>query len=40
MIIKEELTKKIVCVVGLGYNGLPLAETFSKHFRVIGFDFK
>lgn len=38
MISKEKLNKKIVCVVGLGYVGLPLAETFSKHFRVIGFD--
>ncbi|NQE53411.1 UDP-N-acetyl-D-mannosamine dehydrogenase [ANME-1 cluster archaeon GoMg3.2] len=29
---------KIVCIVGLGYVGLPLAEAFSKHLRVIGFD--
>jgi UDPglucose 6-dehydrogenase/UDP-N-acetyl-D-galactosamine dehydrogenase len=29
---------KIVCVVGLGYVGLPLARTFSKHLKVIGFD--
>jgi len=29
---------KIICVVGLGYVGLPLAEEFSKHFKVIGFD--
>src|SRR3972149_485556 len=27
-----------VCVVGLGYVGLPLALAFSRHFRVIGFD--
>ena len=27
-----------VCVVGLGYVGLPLLESFSKHFKVIGFD--
>lgn len=33
---KEELNKKIVCVVELGYIGLPLAETISEHFRVIG----
>lgn len=32
------LEDKIVCVVGLGYVGLPLAEAFSKSFRVIGFD--
>ena len=29
---------KIVCVVGLGYVGLPLAKAFSKHFSIIGFD--
>ena len=29
---------KTVCVVGLGYVGLPLAEAFSKHIRVIGLD--
>ena len=29
---------KIVCVVGLGYVGLPLAEAFSTHLKTIGFD--
>jgi UDPglucose 6-dehydrogenase/UDP-N-acetyl-D-galactosamine dehydrogenase len=29
---------RIVCIVGLGYVGLPLARTFSKHLKVIGFD--
>jgi len=29
---------KTVCVVGLGYVGLPLSEAFSKHVKVIGFD--
>ncbi|MCK4733570.1 MAG: NAD(P)-binding domain-containing protein, partial [Methanophagales archaeon] len=29
---------KIVCIVGLGYVGQPLAEMFSKSLRVIGFD--
>lgn len=28
----------VVGVIGLGYVGLPLAITFSKHFSVIGFD--
>ena len=39
--LKEKLKKKqaVVCVVGLGYVGLPLAEAFSKHLRVIGYDF-
>ncbi|MGB7532904.1 MAG: hypothetical protein WA977_08015 [Halobacteriota archaeon] len=32
------MKNKTVCVVGLGYVGLPLAEAFSKHLRVIGFD--
>jgi UDPglucose 6-dehydrogenase/UDP-N-acetyl-D-galactosamine dehydrogenase len=29
---------KTVCVVGLGYVGLPLAKAFSKHLKTIGFD--
>ena len=32
------MKNKIVCIVGLGYVGLPLAEAFSNHLRVIGFD--
>ena len=27
-----------VCIVGPGYAGLPLAEAFSRHIRVIGYD--
>ena len=27
-----------VCIIGLGYIGLPLAEAFSKSLRVTGFD--
>jgi len=27
-----------ICVVGLGYVGLPLSESFSKQFKTIGFD--
>ena len=40
MNIKEKLKegKAIVCIVGLGYVGLPLAEAFSKHLKVIGYD--
>jgi UDPglucose 6-dehydrogenase/UDP-N-acetyl-D-galactosamine dehydrogenase len=33
-----DLKNKIVCIVGLGYVGLPLAEEFCKYFKVIGFD--
>ena len=29
---------KTLCIVGLGYVGLPLAEAFSEHLKVIGFD--
>ena len=36
--MKSNLDKAIVCVVGLGYVGLPLATAFAKNFRVIGFD--
>jgi len=30
--------ENVICVVGLGYVGLPLAESLSKYFKVIGFD--
>lgn len=37
--IKELINKKEkICVVGLGYVGLPLAVEFSKKLDVIGFD--
>ncbi len=36
--VSEELKGKTVCVVGLGYVGLPLAEAFSKHLKTIGFE--
>lgn len=36
--VPEELKEKIVCVVGLGYVGLPLAQAFSKHLKTIGFE--
>jgi UDP-N-acetyl-D-galactosamine dehydrogenase len=38
MITESTLDKAVVCVVGLGYAGLPLAEAFSKNLKVIGFD--
>jgi UDP-N-acetyl-D-galactosamine dehydrogenase len=34
----DGLEGTIVGVVGLGYVGLPLAQAFSKKFKVIGFD--
>ncbi|OGH69545.1 MAG: hypothetical protein A3C90_00310 [Candidatus Magasanikbacteria bacterium RIFCSPHIGHO2_02_FULL_51_14] len=40
MVSFEELKSKqeCVCIVGLGYVGLPLAVLLSKHFDVMGFD--
>jgi len=38
MVPKTELNDMVVCIVGLGYVGMPLAEAFSKHVRIIGFD--
>lgn len=36
----EELTggKTSLCVIGMGYVGLPIAVAFSRHLNVIGFD--
>lgn len=36
MIIKMKETK--ICVIGLGYVGLPLARLFSTKYKTIGFD--
>ncbi len=30
----------VVCIIGLGYVGLPLLEAFSRKLKVIGFDIK
>ena len=30
--------KKKICIIGLGYVGLPLAIEFAKVAKVIGFD--
>ena len=41
MIILNDKLKKNnfkICVVGLGYVGLPVAVSFSKKFKVIGYD--
>jgi len=42
MISIDELKSKQekICVVGLGYVGLPLAVLLAKHFSVVGFDVK
>jgi len=36
--MKHNLENTVVCIVGLGYVGLPLARAFVKVLRVIGFD--
>jgi len=40
MEISERIRDKsaVVCVVGVGYVGFPLAEAFSEHLKVIGYD--
>jgi UDP-N-acetyl-D-glucosamine/UDP-N-acetyl-D-galactosamine dehydrogenase len=32
------MNNKKICLIGLGYVGLPLAVAFSKKFQVVGFD--
>ena len=32
------MEKKKICIVGLGYVGLPLAHAFSEKYKVVGFD--
>jgi UDPglucose 6-dehydrogenase/UDP-N-acetyl-D-galactosamine dehydrogenase len=36
--LRESVNTKTVCVIGVGYVGLPLAEAFAEHLKVIGFD--
>lgn len=36
--MKVKQAQPVICVVGLGYVGLPLAEAFSEHYDVYGFD--
>jgi UDPglucose 6-dehydrogenase/UDP-N-acetyl-D-galactosamine dehydrogenase len=33
----KKILNKTVCIIGLGYVGLPLAEDFSRHLRTIGY---
>ena len=32
------IRQKHICIVGLGYVGLPLAVAFAEKFQVVGFD--
>lgn len=34
------LNKKKICLIGLGYVGLPLAVAFSAKFKVVGYDIE
>ncbi len=34
----EKNVEKKICVIGLGYVGLPLAHAFSAKYKVVGFD--
>jgi len=36
--MRDDLKSAVVCIVGLGYVGFPLAVAFAKHFKVVGFD--
>jgi UDP-N-acetyl-D-galactosamine dehydrogenase len=36
--IKTRVDQATVCIVGLGYVGLPLIEAFAKSLKVIGYD--
>jgi UDPglucose 6-dehydrogenase/UDP-N-acetyl-D-galactosamine dehydrogenase len=36
-VASQKLLNKTVCIVGLGYVGLPLAQDFSGHIRTIGY---
>lgn len=38
--MRDDLDNAVVCIIGLGYVGLPLALGFAKSFKVIGFDIK
>lgn len=37
---KLRLNQAVVCVLGLGYVGLPLAEAFARTLKVIDFDIE
>jgi UDP-N-acetyl-D-glucosamine/UDP-N-acetyl-D-galactosamine dehydrogenase len=34
----ENIVKNKICIIGLGYVGLPLAHAFSEKYEVVGFD--
>jgi UDP-N-acetyl-D-galactosamine dehydrogenase len=36
--VDHKLNNKTICITDRGYVGLPLALTFSRYLKVIGFD--
>jgi UDP-N-acetyl-D-galactosamine dehydrogenase len=38
MEVKNKMQNTKICVIGLGYVGLPLAHAFSNKYEVVGFD--
>jgi len=36
--VQKSPKSTIVCIIGLGYVGYPLASAFSKHLKTIGYD--
>ena len=38
MFMNSNSNENVVCIIGLGYVGFPLAKAFSEHFKTIGFD--
>ena len=36
--MKKKIGNSKICIIGLGYVGLPLAFEFSKKFKVVGYD--
>ena len=36
--VKNNMNNIKICVIGLGYVGLPLAHAFSSKYQVVGFD--
>ena len=37
--INKNILKNKLAIIGLGYVGLPLLISFSRKFKVIGYDF-
>ncbi|HBQ29078.1 MAG TPA: hypothetical protein DD719_06795 [Desulfotomaculum sp.] len=35
---KMNLKDSLICIIGLGYVGLPLTDAFAKKLKTIGFD--